>query len=93
MLARAFLQELVDPGSGRRIVQAKQVRLVRDLPVQHVIGMQLEVEELARVSPVGTAPPVVVHSGWEVGSGEEPARFLGRGRLGYGFHAWQPRRR
>src|SRR5260370_10973631 len=48
MLARAFLQELVDPGSGRRIVQAEQVRLVRDLPVHHVIGMRLEVYELPR---------------------------------------------
>jgi hypothetical protein len=33
LLARAFLQEPVDPGSGRWIVEAEQVGLVRDLPV------------------------------------------------------------
>jgi hypothetical protein len=31
-------------GSLRDVVQAKQVGLGRDLPVQHIVGLELEVE-------------------------------------------------
>src|SRR6266516_444109 len=71
LLPRAFLQEPVDPGSGRRIVEAEQVGFGRDLSVQHVVGQQLEVEELAHVSLVGTAPPVVVDRGGEAGTSKQ----------------------
>jgi hypothetical protein len=63
------LQEPVDPGSGRSIVEAEQVGFVRDLPVQ------LEVEELANLPMVVTALPVVVHHGREAGT-FEPQRYV-----------------
>jgi hypothetical protein len=34
--------------------------------VQHIIGLQLEVEQPSHVNPAGPAPPVVVHGGREI---------------------------
>jgi hypothetical protein len=39
--------------------------------VQRIIGLKLEVEELAHVGLVGPAPLVVVHSGCEVGISQQ----------------------
>ena len=53
---------------GGHVIEAEQVHLSRDLPVQYVIGLQLEVEELAHVALIGTVPLLVVHGGCEVGA-------------------------
>jgi hypothetical protein len=71
LLACAFLQEPVDPGSRGNIFQTEQIRPAGDLPMQCVIGLQLEVEELAHVALIGTAPPVVVRNGGEVSTSKQ----------------------
>src|SRR6266567_1744763 len=67
----AFLEDPVYPDLRWHVIDAQVAGSFGDLPVEGVVGLELEVQEPARVAAVGAAPGVAAGCGLEVSAAEQ----------------------
>ena len=66
----AFLEDSVHPDLQGHVIEALLIGPLRDLPVERIVGLELEVAEPRSVTAIGAAPGVVVCGRLEVGKTE-----------------------
>jgi hypothetical protein len=67
----AFLEDSVHPDLRRHVIDAQVVGPLRDLPVERIVGLELEVQKPTSVTPVSAAPGVVACGRLEVATAEQ----------------------